>query len=95
MLVRHQALTLKKLFPDFVQRLWTFLHNRQLVRRRTAMVELLVTVSLTPRASLTLIRFDRERLLLGITENSITLLAKSSATVDLGCTESREEVSRL
>jgi len=49
-------------------------------RRATAhSLQLLESVPLTPQASVALVRFESENLVLGVTPQSITVLAKGSA----------------
>jgi flagellar biogenesis protein FliO len=71
----------KMAFPDFAGAAQYFMHWLSLPKRRAGQpsVQLLESVSLTAQASIALIRFEQEHLVLGVTTQNVTVLARSAA----------------
>ena len=64
-------------------------------RRATAhSLQLLESVPLTPQASVALVRFESENLVLGVTPQSITVLAKGAAAAGARTSTSLAEESQ-
>jgi flagellar biogenesis protein FliO len=71
----------KRALPDFTGAAQCLVRWLALPRRGAdkQALELLESVPLTTQASVALVRFERQTLLLGVTAESVTLLARSAA----------------
>jgi flagellar biogenesis protein FliO len=85
MLHRHLARP-RTTLPDFASAAQVFLRWLALPARRAAAqsLQLLESVPLTAQASVVLVRVDNETLVLGVTPQSVTVLAKGAASPDAG-----------
>jgi flagellar biogenesis protein FliO len=70
----------KTALPDFAGAAQVFIRWLSLPRRRTGepSLQLLESMALTAQASVALIRFERETLVLGVTPHNVTLLARNA-----------------
>ena len=80
-LFHHQPARPRAALPDFAATANFFLRWLSLPGRRATAhsLQLLESVPLTAQASVALVRFESENLVLGVTPQSITVLAKCAA----------------
>jgi flagellar biogenesis protein FliO len=79
----HRHITRPKTaFPDLAGAAQYFMRWLSLPKRRVGhpTLQLLESVSLTAQASIALIRFEQETLVLGVTTRNVTVLARSAAS---------------
>jgi flagellar biogenesis protein FliO len=81
----------KTALPDFTRAVQVLIQRFTLPKRRRgdSSLQLLESIVLTTQASLALIRFERETLVLGVTPHNVTVLARNGVPGASGETEKR------